>query len=296
MESIISSVSNILGGIVNGIIKLLVFLSTPFFVYSFYVIVFCIIGSAYYRFVLKTKKIKRESTFKNESKLQRLFIQFPKRLLKDLMLRDPNHYRNTGLYMFVGEQGSGKTIAMVHKMQQLKKRYPRLRIKTNMGYKYQDSKITTWQEIVNSNNGEYGEINALDEIQTWFSSKDSGNMPPEMLGQVSQQRKQSKSIFGTAQGYHRIAKEIREQTKLVYCPLTILGCLTIVRVTKPKWWDDEKMCFKKYMWLDTYFFVHTEALRNSYNTYEIVETLAKVGFKKRSETFINQPVIVERGS
>lgn len=275
------------GGFFNGIFRFIFFCSTPFIAYTFYCIMFCFFGSFYYRLVLKIKKIRPDGRYMKDSFLGRLLFQFPKRLLKDIMLRNPNEYRNTGLYLFVGEQGSGKTIAVVQKLMVLKKIYPNLKIRTNMNYKYQDSKLKTWLELVSSNNGSFGQIEVLDEIQTWFSSKDSGYMPAEMLGQVCQQRKQSKSIFGTAQGFHRVAKEIREQTKIVYCPKTLFGCLTIVLVTKPKWWDDEKMGFKKFLWFKTYFFVHSDKLRNAYDTYEIVETMAKVGFKKRSETIFN---------
>ncbi len=126
-------------------------------------------------------------------------------------------------------------------------------------------------------NGKYGVVNVIDEIQSWFSSLQSKDFPPEMLGEISQQRKQRKVIVGTAQVFGRVAKPIREQTSFVYLPFTIAGCLTIVRVSKPIYYDEQTFTFKKY--IRTYFFVHTPILRNSFDTYKRIQNYSKDGFK-----------------
>lgn len=287
MESLVSTLTNIIGGIFNAILKFVLITATPVFIYSCYVFVFIILGTLYYRLYRRVPKIKPLSVYKKKSKFKRLFFDFPKRFLIDLVHRDPNRFTKNGLYMFVGRQGSGKSISVVHYLMMMKQVYPKIVIRTNMNYKYQNSKLKDWKDLVLSNNGEYGQIEVLDEIQTWFSSKDSGYMPPQMLANICQQRKQSKALLGTAQRYNRIAKEIREQVDFVYCPITLFGCLTIVRITRPDYYDDEKQKFKKYLWLKTYFFVHDDKIRNAYDTYEIVEGLAKSGFKKPSETIFN---------
>lgn len=224
------------------------------------------------------KKIKKsESTYKRKGILYRLFFEFPHQLAHDIVNKNPDEFKEYGLHMFCGEQGSGKTIGVVETLLRMKKIYPKVKIRTNMSYKYQDAPIKDWKDLVKNENGELGQIEVLDEIQTWFSSLESKNFPPEMLTEISQQRKQRKMLIGTAQVFSRIAKPIREQTTFVYCPITVFGCLTIVRKTKPQYWDDEKQVFKRY--IKTYFFVHNPKIRNAFDTYEKVERYSKTGFQ-----------------
>lgn len=228
--------------------------------------------------IKKGKKIiKSESKYKKTSIFKKIIIQFPKQLALDIVNRNPNHFREYGLHMFCGEQGCGKTVAVVEMLHRMKEIYPKVKIRTNMGYKYEDEPIYSWRQLVKNENGEFGQIEVIDEIQAWFSSMESKDFPPEMLTEISQQRKQRKMIVGTAQVFSRIAKPIREQTTFVYIPMTILGCLTIVRKTKPQYWDDEKQVFKRY--IGTYFFVHTDKIREAYDTYKKIERYSKKGFK-----------------
>ena len=228
--------------------------------------------------IKKGKKIiKSESKYKKTSFLKKILIQFPKRLALDIVNRNPNHFTETGLHLFCGEQGAGKTIAVTEMLLRMKERYPSVKIRTNMEYKYEDAKIENWRDLVQCDNGEYGQIEVLDEIQSWFSSMESKDFPPEMLTEISQQRKQRKMLVGTAQVFSRVAKPIREQTTMIYLPMTFLGCLTIVRKTKKEHWDEENQRFKKY--LGTYFFVHTDKIRNAFDTYKKIERYSVKGFK-----------------
>ena len=99
-----------------------------------------------------------------------------------------------------------------------------------------------------------------------------------MITEISQQRKQRKMLVGSAQVFSRIAKPIREQTTFVYLPFTILGCFTVVRVSKPEFWDDEEQKFKKY--LRSYFFVHNKKIRESFDTYKKIEKYKEDGFQE----------------
>lgn len=185
-----------------------------------------------------------------------------------------------GLHLVCGEQGSGKTTTVVDLLlNRWKKQYPFLKIYTNLDYKYEDGFITHWKDLLSEqrSNGKYGVVNVIDEISSWFSSLQSKDFPPEMLGEISQQRKQRKCILGTAQVFGRVAKPIREQTSFVYLPYTIAGCLTVVRVSKPIYYDETTFTFKKY--IKTYFFVHTPKIRNSFDTYKRIEHYSKEGFK-----------------
>ncbi len=108
-------------------------------------------------------------------------------------------------------------------------------------------------------NGIYGEIDVLDEIQNWFNSLQSKDFPPEMLTEITQQRKQTKMILGTSQVFSRLAKPIREQTYMLYEPTTLFGCLTFVRKYEIETNADGLADNKKYR--GCFFFIQNEELR-----------------------------------
>lgn len=239
-----------------------------------FIIQFVYLGTKGYKMKGKIPQVKRIGIFK------RLFILFPNRLAKDIYNRDPLDFKEHGLHLFCGEQGSGKTTALVDMLLKWSKRYPSMKIYTNMDYKNQDGSLNHWKDILELNNDTYGVTIVLDEIQTWFSSNESKDFPPEMLTEISQQRKQRKAIIGTAQVFSRIAKPIREQATYIYLPMTIAGCLTIVRKTKAEFWDNEKQRFKRY--IGTYFFVHTDEIRESFDTFKKIEKYKRIGFSRPS--------------
>ena len=173
---------------------------------------------------------KYPSVWHNTNFFIKLFWQFPRRLIKDLFTRDPDEFpmSKTGLYIFEGKQGAGKTCAAVYYMIMLKCMHPALKIMSNISFTYADDRMEEWSDMVFKQNGAYGQIIFIDEIQNYFNSLESKNFPPEALQEICQQRKQRKAIFGTTQLFARIAKPIREQTRFVVRPKTLFGCLTIV--------------------------------------------------------------------
>lgn len=235
----------------------------------------------YYRKGYRIPKKKALSTYHKRPILKRLFWDFPEQFVKDRLDTSADAFPYHGLIMICGEQGSGKTCCMVHMLQSLKKMYPMVHISSNIALDFQDSEITSPDDIILKNNGEYGCIKVLDEIQNWFNSCESGSFPPEMLSEISQQRKQHSLFIGTSQLFHRISKPIREQTHYLLMPMTIAGCMTIVRVYKPKLDDDGNV--EKMRRLKTYMFVHNDEIRNAYDTFEKVKRLSVKGWKPRAE-------------
>lgn len=259
------------------IFKMIVILAAPIYIPMIILFILTLKELTVLKVFKKMKRAKFTGKIEKTSFFKRLFIEFPKRFALDYFERDPNHFNEYGVHVFVGEQGSGKTTAVVHKLLQLQKRFPQLIVRTNMDYKYQDASLNHWKDLVQNNNGELGQVEVIDEIQTWFNSNQSKNFPVEMLTEVSQQRKQRKMIIGTSQLFNRMAKPLREQVNFVHCPMTLFGCLTIVRVTKPKFWNDEKQIFTRF--IKTYFFVHTEEIRNAFDTYQKIERYSETGFQ-----------------
>lgn len=163
--------------------------------------------------------------------------------------------------------------------------YPKLKVATNYYYKYEDKHIEHWKDIINYNNGKYGVIVVLDEIQNWFNSLQSKDFPPEMLTEITQQRKQRKIIFGTSQVFGRVAKPIREQTYMLYEPTTIFGCLTFVRKYDITTDISGNTDTKKYR--GCFFFIQNPEIRSSFDTYRKVEELSKEGFKSEEQQLHN---------
>ena len=81
----------------------------------------------------------------------------------------------------------------------------------------------------------------------------------------------------TAQVFTRVNKGLREQVTMVYNPHTFLGCFTIVIKRKPVFDSEGNVVDMKYRGM--YSFVHSDELRSSYDTYKVIHTLAKEGFK-----------------
>ena len=136
-----------------------------------------------------------------------------------------------------------------------------------------------WKSMIDTNNGEDGVIFCIDELPIWFNMKDSSSFPPEMLQDINQQRKQRKHTIGTAQVFGQIAKPIRAVPDTIYLPFTFFRVLTVVLVTRPAYWNTEKMQFKKFHISKTWFFIHTKELRESYDTFERVSRASREGFE-----------------
>lgn len=238
----------------------------------------------YFRFDYRLKK--GEHCFIGYgSKFRRLFIEFPKQFIIDKFNSDPDEFTEYGVHIIAGKQGTGKSITLTYLLLRYQQMYPKLKVATNYYYTHEDKHIDHWKDIINYNNGKYGVIVVLDEIQNWFNSLQSKDFPPEMLTEITQQRKQRKVIFGTSQVFSRIAKPIREQTYMLYEPSTLFGCITFVRKYDVTTDCDGLATSKKYR--GCFFFIQNERIRNSFDTYRKVENLSKEGFKTETEQIRN---------
>lgn len=237
-----------------------------------------------YLFYKGHRPIKAIGSNYNRHWLLKLFYDFPKQLANDLMFNDPNKFKPHGTILFCGPQGSGKTISMVYYIQKLQKKYPKMKTFANINIANSEV-FQGWTSIIDNNNGEDGVLFAIDELPIWFNQKDSSSFPPEFLQDINQQRKQRKHTIGTAQVFGQVAKAIRAVPDTIYLPYTILGCLTVVLVTRPHYYNTEKMAFKRFEVGQTWFFVHTKELRESYDTMERVSRASREGFEPNK--FVN---------
>lgn len=185
------------------------------------------------------------------------------RLLKfriDFRREHPDYFDPDGLVIFVGGQGTGKTLSAVNYVYKLMAAYPPCKLVTNV--ELRDFPIVTFEnwlavrelpeedldpeelekryfrQYVQENqvfefrdnddfaryfNGEFGVIFLVDEIQLYLSSLESKNINIEVVTQISQQRKQRKHIVATSQVFGRMAKPLREQFSCVMACKSYLG-------------------------------------------------------------------------
>lgn len=235
----------------------------------------------YYRKGYRLKVRKYSYVIKHSNIFARLFRDFPRRFILDSFAACPDDFPFCGLVMIVGEQGSGKTTTAAYMLRALKAKYPMCKVLSNTPLTFADGDILSPDDIIFQNNGRHGTIKFLDEIHSWFNSQESQYFPPEMLSEVSQQRKQFSLIVGTAQRFDRIAKAIRQQTHYIIKPVTLFGCLTICRVYKPNVTDSGEVV--KLRGVKTFFFVHDEDLRECFDTFAKIKRLSVKGWKPRSE-------------
>ena len=176
-------------------------------------------------------------------------------------------------------QWYGKTIAMAQQALAWRKEYPKAKCITNFALSGEDAKLNDWRLLVGYKNGIQGVIACIDEMQNWFSSNQSKNFPPELLEVITQNRKNRRVIMGTAQSFNRLAKPLREQATEVRKCYTFFGCLTCVHRVIPELDSNGDVVEWKHRgW---YYFVHNKEIRESYDTWKVIEALRDSGFQPR---------------
>ena len=268
----------------------IIFILIIYAIFMFMCLIFTLIG------LKQGKRFKRGSRqkVKKHGFFRKIFVDAPKQIVEDKFNQDPDFFTYQGLIIFEGRQGSGKTTSMVYEAMQLQKEFPLAKCTSNLAYTHQDIALNDWRMLINYKNGIKGVIVMMDELQNWFNSNDSKNFPPEMLQVITQNRKNRRVILGTAQNFYLLSKAIRTQTTEVRRCITLLGCITIVKRVEPIL--DAQGDVLEWKNKGMYFFVHDKKLRESYDTYKVIERLQKVGFKEeQSETnIINKTYIVEQ--
>ena len=263
------------------------FLKYPIFFIIGLLLLFCVICTLFVIISLfKGKRIpKGEHRYlKNVSLLKKIFILTPKQFVDDIFSRPADFFKYQGLVIFEGRQGQGKTISMVKFLHDMQYEFPLAKCITNFNYKNEDEKLKDWRQLIDYKNGEKGVIVGMDELQNWFSSNDSKNFPPEMLSVITQNRKNRRIILGTSQNFYLLAKAIRSQATEVRRCLTLLGCFTIVRRFEPIL--DSEGSVVEWKKRGIYCFVHNKELRESYDTWQVIENLKKSGFKENTNNEI----------
>lgn len=265
-------------GVFVSLFKIPVIAAFIFIAYYFVAVLFW-----YFVRWCKGDRVKRGSVkhLKQRSLFLRLFWDAPRRYVDDMYNRKPDFFRPQGLIIFTGRQGNGKTSALMQYAIELLDTYPKAKCLSNTKFAYQDEKLVHWKQLVDYKNEHKGIIVIMDELQNWFGSNQSRNFPPEMLGVITQNRKNRRVILGTAQNFYLLAKAIRSQCTEIRQCITLAGVLTIVIRREPV--IDNEGEVKELKYRGMYCFVHSERLRKSYDTWSVVDALSKSGFQETNK-------------
>lgn len=216
------------------------------------------------------RKLPKRSAF------LRIFYDAPRQFVADIYNQEPDFFQPQGMIIFTGRQGAGKTIGVMQLAIELYDTYPLCKFLSNTKFVYEDEPLKHWRQLVKFKNGHKGVVVIMDELQNWFSSNQSRNFPPEMLSVITQNRKNRRLILGTSQNFYLLAKAIRSQCTEVRECITLAKVLTIVIKREPIVDNDGDVKEMKYRGM--YFFVHSPRLRESYDTWAVVDSLSKSGF------------------
>ena len=256
-----------------NLIKFSIFICLITFVVSF-VFSFC-------KNFLKRPKFEKPKKVKKMNFFKKYFIVLPSVLAKNLLFSNPYDFKESGLILFEGEQGSGKTVGMTDLAYRLKQKYPDLLIFSNYGLTFEDEELTSWQPIVGELNGKKGFIANFDEISIWFSNRNYKNFPPQLLRCITQNRKEHRLICGTCQQVNMVDKQIRRQCTEIRKARTFFGCWTWVWRSEPVFSSDGDIISKRPKGF--YTIVQTDELRSLYDTFRVVENLGRIGFAESEE-------------
>lgn len=137
---------------------------------------------------------------------------------------NPTYFHPDGLLVFVGGQGSGKTLSAVNYVYNLLAIYPKAILVTNIDlrdYPVDNQRVFRFNDATDLKkykNGKEGVIFLIDEIHLYFNSVNSNSINLDVMTQIAQQRKQRIHIVSTSQVFGRMAKPLREQfSNIVLC-------------------------------------------------------------------------------
>lgn len=196
-------------------------------------------------------------------------------VIRENTLKRDKSFPYAGMWIFSGQQGSGKTLLMMHLVKDILEQYPNCKIVSNISIfgvpciPYQGI-----EDFDKYNNGADGIIFVIDEIHILFNALESKGMPLSTMQVWAQNRKNRRLILGTSQRFNRVAKGVREQTTWNYeCHRPLLNLIYSYRVLDGANYDDSG----KYIVEDESqkprrnFYIPSVSVMRMYNTLEVVK-------------------------
>lgn len=246
---------------------------------------YCIIGK---------KPTYKKNDFHFTPLIYTILFTVPKRFSEYLLHQTSKEFSEFGIRIFCGEQGSGKTYAMTHEINKIYAIYPDVKILTNYDLMIQDKNLDTWQPLLYEKNGDNGIIFAFDEISLWFNSR-FRDLNPSCLQEITQNRKNHRVIFGTAQNISMVEKQLRMQTYSYINCHCWFGFFVWCTEWHPVFDFDGNLTDKHFMGLR--FYIQDDSIRYQYDTLKTIQRLGKLGFNYQppTETVVIKEVEKKKG-
>jgi len=213
---------------------------------------------------------------------------------KNFNKENPTYFHPDGLLVFVGGQGTGKTLSAVNYVYNLMYIYPNCKLVTNLDLKEfpvdneRVFRFNNAEDLKKYKNGKEGVIFLIDEIHLYFNSLESKNINMDVMTQIAQQRKQRIHIVATCQVFGRMAKPLREQfSNVVLCKGYFnfiqknalidrdsidgeesTGTNLTGKVVRNYWWFRTPKMFDRY---DTYAVINNDKLKVGVDKQDIYE-------------------------
>lgn len=192
---------------------------------------------------------------------------------------NPDYFAPDGLTVFIGAQGSGKTLSAVNYVYRLLKLYPKSMLVSNLelrDYPLDGKRVFPFvdnDDFKRYSNDDKGVIFLVDEIQLYLNSLESKNINLEVVGQIAQQRKQRKHIVATSQLFGRLAKPLREQFNSIVVCKNIFGCIQVNSLILRDSITDMDGSGQTVQGTvsDRFWWVHTPDMYDRYNTYTVIQ-------------------------
>lgn len=193
--------------------------------------------------------------------------------LKLKLTKDKGAKPPMGMRVYIGPQGHGKTLSMVHDAKKLKEQFPKLYVISNLDLKFADEVVHGTKKLTQAlrkDNGENGVLMIIDELQL-FASKKQG-IGYDVFQALCQQRKKRRFLMGTAQDWEDLDVSSRKKVA------EVVKTHRICNIQINKIFDgysikyDQKLgewtCKQK----GTSIFKHNDKLYKSYDTYAEIST------------------------
>ena len=154
------------------------------------------------------------------------YLDFLKVLSYDFQHYDKDAFKESGIVIYVGNQGSGKTISMIHDVLMIYHKYPKAKIMTNVGLSLDHADLNSPEDLLSFTNGIYGVITPIDELGVLFNSRKFKEFPPEMCQVIFENRKSRRLLLGSVQKLHLMDKNLRCQVSTIKRCFTLFGVLS----------------------------------------------------------------------
>lgn len=217
------------------------------------------------------QKLKHNSVIRYKQNIIDFWFDSLYMLALDIRTTPKGAFKESGIIIYEGPQGSGKTCSMIHDVMVLQHKYPKCKVIDNLNYVHSDREMDHPNDLIDFTNGVFGVISSIDECGIWFNNRNFKDFGKEsnMLQVIFENRKCRRLLLGTTQRFNLIDKNLRLQVSEVRSCFTILGVISFYVRKIPN--VDSEGTIINYRFKGIKFFVHTEDLRSSYDTYHVIK-------------------------